>query len=235
MNEPTIVIAIDGPAASGKSTVSRDVARKLGYHHVDTGAMYRAVTWKTIEGGVDVTDNIAVIGMLHTVKISFESVEGSVRMLIDGVWPGDAVRVPRVADKVSIVAAIPEVREILVQHQRSLTRFGNLVVEGRDIGSVVFPHTPNKFYLDADPAVRAQRRQKDLAALNIQASTESVAQNLKSRDKIDSERATAPLQIALGATVVDTSQMSIAECSDCVLAQIRQQNTRRGAFTTGKA
>src|SRR5882724_353405 len=112
MNESVTVIAIDGPSASGKSTVSRSVARRLGYSHVDTGAMYRGVTWKAIETDVNVEDNIAVIGMLHTVKITFENVEGSVRMLINGVFPGDAVRAPQVADKVSIVAAIPEVREI---------------------------------------------------------------------------------------------------------------------------
>ncbi|MEI6084055.1 MAG: (d)CMP kinase [Verrucomicrobiota bacterium] len=229
MNESVTVIAIDGPSASGKSTVSRSVARRLGYCHVDTGAMYRAVTWKAIETGVNVEDNIAVIGMLHTVKISFEVVDGTVRMLIDGVWPGDAVRSPRVADRVSIVAAISEVREILVQHQRSLSRLGNLVVEGRDIGSVVFPHTPYKFYLDADPAVRAQRRQKDLAALNIETSTAAVAKNLQTRDRIDSSRATAPLQIALGATVIDTSKSDVEECTKIVLDHIRQQGMRRGA------
>ncbi|MCG3149518.1 MAG: Cytidylate kinase [Verrucomicrobiae bacterium] len=231
MNESVTVIAIDGPSASGKSTVSRSVAKRLGFVHVDTGAMYRAVTWKAIEGGVNVEDNIAVIGMLHTVKISFAVVEGTVRMLIDGVWPGDAVREPRVADKVSIVAAIPEVREILVHHQRSLTSLGNLVVEGRDIGSVVFPHTPYKFYLDADPAVRAQRRQKDFAAANIQTSTDAVAKNLQTRDRIDSQRATAPLQIALGATVIDTGHFNIDECTKIVVDHIRQQSTRRGATT----
>lgn len=229
MNESVSVIAIDGPSASGKSTVSRSVARKLGYCHVDTGAMYRAVTWKAIETGVNVNEITAVIGMMNTVKISFDVVEGTVRMLIDGVFPGDAVRTPRVADTVSLVAAIPEVREILVQHQRSLTRLGNLVVEGRDIGSVVFPHTPYKFYLDADPAVRALRRQKDLAALNIETSTDAVAKNLQTRDRIDSQRATAPLQIPHGATVIDTSKSNVDECTKIVLDHIRQQSTRRGA------
>jgi cytidylate kinase len=193
--------------------------------------MYRAVTWKAIETGVNVEDNIAVIGMLHTVRISFEVVDGSARMLIDGVFPGDAVRAPQVADQVSIVAAIPEVRQILVQHQRSLTSFGSLVVEGRDIGTVVFPHTPHKFYLDADPAVRAQRRQKDFAALNIQTSTDAVAKNLQTRDRIDSQRAAAPLQIALGATVIDTGRCNVDECTSIIVDHIRQQGTRRGAVS----
>ena len=231
MNEPVTVIAVDGPSASGKSTVSRSVAKRLGFLHVDTGAMYRAVTWKAIEGGVNVEDNIAVIGMLHTAKIGFEIVDGSARMLIDGVFPGEAVRAPRVVDKVSIVAAIPEVRAILVQHQRSLTTFGSLVMEGRDIGTVVFPHTPFKFYLDADPAVRAQRRQKDFAAANIQTSTDAVAKNLQTRDRIDSQRATAPLQIALGATVIDTGKFNIEECTNIVIDHIRQRGTRRGAVS----
>ena len=235
MSEPVTIIAVDGPAASGKSTVSRLVARKLGYNHVDTGAMYRGVTWKALEMGIDVGDNVAVIGMLHTVKITFEVVDASIRMLLDGVWAGEAVRETRVADNVSRVAAIPEVRQILVHHQRSLTSFGNLVMEGRDIGSVVFPHTPHKFYLDADPSVRAQRRKKDLDALNIQASAETVANNIQARDRLDSQRTTAPLQIALGATVIDTSTTSAEECADIVISHTRQQGTRRGSFTAGGA
>ena len=223
MNKPVTIIAVDGGAASGKSTLAKMLARKLGYLHVDTGAMYRGVTWKAIESGVNPEDGAAVIAMLQNTNITCEVADGTVRMLFDGVFPGDAVREPRVADKVSLIAAIPEVRQILVQHQRSLTGLGNIVMEGRDIGSVVFPDTPYKFYLQADPVIRAQRRQKDLAALNIQASHDSVAQNLQTRDRLDSQRATAPLQIAPGATVVDTTLTTPDEATAIALEHLRQQ------------
>jgi len=227
MTDRATVIAIDGPAASGKSTVSRAVAKTLGFNYVDSGAMYRTVTWKAIESGVNVEDAVAVVGMLHTVKVHFELVDGEVRMLIDGVYPGSAIRSPRVTEKVSIIAAIPEVRQVLVQHQRSLTKFGGLVMEGRDIGSVVFPDTPYKFYLDANPAVRAQRRARDLGAMKIRANPEGVAKSLQQRDKLDSQRSASPLQIALGATVIDNSKRTAGETAKLIVEQIRQQDRRR--------
>lgn len=231
MSEPVTVVAVDGPAASGKSTVSRALAKLLGYIYVDSGAMYRAVTWKAIEAGVDVNDTIAVVGMMHTAKISFEIVNGEARMLIDGVYPGDAIRQPRVTEKVSIIAAIPEVRQILVQHQRALAKFGSLVMEGRDIGSVVFPDTPHKFYLEASAEVRAKRRAHDLEAMKIQANTESVKESLTRRDKLDSGRSTSPLQIALGATVIENSHLSIEENARVIYDHIKKQSTKRGSFS----
>ena len=230
MNGKITVVAVDGPSASGKSTISRLAAQQLGYNYVDSGAMYRAVTWKALEEGVDVTDTIAVLALLHRMKIHFEIVDHEARMFIDGVHPGHAVREPRVAEKVSIIAAMPEVRQVLVQQQRSLTKFGSLVMEGRDIGSVVFPDTPYKFYIDADPRVRAQRRKQDFAAMKIETSTEGVAAALRRRDQLDSSRPVAPLQIALGATVIDNSQTSPEETVKIILDHIRQQGTRRGAF-----
>lgn len=221
MNKQPTVVAIDGPAASGKSTVSRAVARALGFNYVDSGAMYRAVTWLALEEGVDVNDSIAVLVMLQAARISFEIVAGEVRMLIDDAYPGAAIRTPQVTEKVAPVAANPEVRQILVQQQRSLTKFGNLVMEGRDIGSVVFPHTPHKFYLDADPDVRAQRRTLDLEAMKIQASKEGVAQAILQRDKKDSNRSASPLQIALGATVIDNSKRSADETAKFIVAHVR--------------
>ncbi len=226
MSEHLTVIAIDGPAASGKSTVSRTVARTLGFNYVDSGAMYRGITWKALELGMDVNDTIAVIGMLHTVQLTFEIVNGQARMLIDGIDPGDAIREPRVAEKVSTIAAIPEVRHVLVQHQRSLTKFGSLVMEGRDIGSVVFPDTPYKFYLDASPEVRAARRQRDFEAMRIPTSQETVAESIQQRDKKDSGRAASPLQIALGATVLDNSGLTAEETAHVVVEHIRALDRR---------
>ena len=230
MSGPVTVIAIDGPSASGKSTVARLLAKALDYNYVDSGAMYRAVTWKVIEEGLPVSDPEQVLALIHRVTIHFEIVERAARMFVDGVDPGNAVREPRVAEKVSIIAAIPEVRQLLVAHQRSLTKFGSLVMEGRDIGSVVFPDTPHKFYLDADPAVRAQRRMKDFAAMKIAADSAGVAQALQQRDKLDSSRAVAPLQIALGATVINNSHQSPEETVRIILDHIRQAGTRRGAL-----
>jgi len=211
------------------------LARMLGYLYVDTGAMYRAVTWKALEDNVDVDDSIDVVAMLHRIKISFEAADGQVRMLIDGKYPGDAIRAPRVTDRVSTIAAIPEVRQVLVHHQRSLTKFGNLVMEGRDIGSVVFPNTPHKFYLEASPEVRAQRRKRDLEAMKIPASQEGVKESLQLRDMKDSIRSASPLQIALGATVIENSHLSIEENAKVILDHIRQQSVRRGSIGAGGA
>ena len=169
--------------------------------------------------------------MVQRIKIDFEIVTGEARMLIDGVFPGHAIRAPRVAEKVSVVAAMPEVRRVLVDQQRSLTRFGSLVMEGRDIGSVVFPDTPHKFYIDANASERAKRRQQDFTAMKITTSTEGVAQALAQRDKLDSSRAVAPLQVAPGATVVDNSTNTPEQTVQIILDWIAQQqrHPRRGA------
>jgi len=240
MNVPSttdkvMVVAVDGPAASGKSTVSRSAAKILGFNYVDTGAMYRSITWKATEEGIDVEDTIAVIAMMHRIQISFELVEKRVRMLIDGVYPGNAMRQPRVTEKVSTIAAIPEVRQVLVQHQRSLTKFGSLVMEGRDIGTVVFPDTPYKFYLEANPEIRALRRKRDLEAMKIQTTQEVVAEALQIRDRKDSGRSVSPLQIALGATVVENSKLTVDETAQVIVDHIRQQDLRRGSFSVGSA
>lgn len=207
----------------------------LGYLYVDTGAMYRAITWKALEEKIDVNDAIDVIAMLHRIKISFEVADGQVRMLIDGVYPGEAIREPRVTERVSTIAAMPEVRHVLVHHQRSLTKFGNMVMEGRDIGSVVFPDTPHKFYLEASPEVRAERRRRDLEAMRIPASQEGVKEALLGRDLKDSGRSASPLQIALGATVIENSHLSIEENARVIFDHVRQQSLRRGSIGAGGA
>ncbi|NQU12069.1 (d)CMP kinase [bacterium] len=233
MSDPVTVVAVDGPSASGKSTVSRLVARELGFNYVDSGAMYRAVTWKAVGDGVDVNDLVSVLALLKRIRIEFEVVDREARILIDGVHPGEELRRPEVADRVSVIAAIPEVRGVLVGHQRALTRFGSLVMEGRDIGSVVFPHTPHKFYIDARASERAKRRQQDFAAMKVDTDAASVAAALARRDQLDSQRAVAPLQIALGATVIDNSQNTAEQTARIIVDRIRQHGTRRGAATVG--
>ena len=193
--------------------------------------MYRAVTWKALEEKLDAGNAAQVITLVRRMKISFEIVNGEARMLIDGVFPGNAIREPRVAEKVSLVAAMPEVRHVLVEQQHSLAKFGGLVMEGRDIGSVVFPETPHKFYIDANASERAKRRQQDFAAMKIETSTAGVAQALAQRDKLDSSRAVAPLQVAPGATVVDNSTNTPEQTVQIILDHIaqQQQHPRRGA------
>ena len=158
MNSALTVIAIDGPSASGKSTVARQAAHALGFNYVDSGALYRGLTWKCLRENVDIDHPADVVELVRRVELEFFVEEGAVRFTLDGEDPGAQVRSMAVQERVSDVAALPEVRAMVVQHLRDTTRFGSLVMEGRDIGTVVFPDTPFKFYLDANPEERARRR-----------------------------------------------------------------------------
>lgn len=191
-------IAIDGPAASGKSTLARILSQKLGLIMVNSGAMYRAVTWKVLQQGIDPNDREAVVQALRDMEIEC-GVDGLASTVkVDGADPGDELRSVDVNNHVSAVSAIPEVRECLVSLQRDYLKLGDVVMEGRDIGSVVFPETPYKIYMDADPTVREARREEV-------GEIDSVA----ARDRADSGRETAPLKIAEGATILDTSGHTI--------------------------
>lgn len=205
-------IAIDGPAASGKSTLARLLSQRLGLIMVNSGAMYRAVTWKVLQLGIDPADRAAVVEALRgmDVECGIDGLDSTVR--IDGVDPGDALRSEEVNTNVSAISAVPEVRECLVSLQRDYLKRGDVVMEGRDIGSVVFPETPYKIYMDADPAVREARREEV-------GEVDSVA----ARDKADSGRATAPLRIAEGAAVLDTSGHSIESGVEAALEILARQ------------
>lgn len=218
-NDPVIVVAIDGPSASGKSTVSRKVAQELGFTYVDSGALYRGMTWKALREGVDVRVPEAMVEMAHRIKLEFFVTDRVVRFTIDGEDPGGQLRSEPVRESVSDVAAIPEIRHFLVDRLRTMVQFGNIVMEGRDIGTVVFPMSPFKFYLDADPEERARRRFHELAGTERIEDVSQVLDSLARRDHKDSTRRTAPLQIALGARVIDTTRMDI----DGVVAQIASE------------
>lgn len=205
-------VAIDGPAASGKSTVARRLAKRLGLIMINTGAMYRAIAWATIENSVDASDSEAVIAMLDRIEISCGVRDGGSTILIDGIDPGNALREDPVNARVSKVAAIPEVRELLVAKQREYLSLGSLVMEGRDIGSVVFPQTPYKIYIDASEEVRLARR-----------SAEGLADVVSQRDAEDSKRKNSPLVVAEGATVIDSSDMNIDEVVEAALATLQTQ------------
>lgn len=205
-------IAIDGPAASGKSTVARKLAERLGLIMINTGAMYRAIAWATIQRDVDVHDPDAVVAMLDEIDLACGVRDGGSTIVIDGVDPGEALREDAVNLLVSAVAAISEVRVLLVAKQREYLTLGSLVMEGRDIGSVVFPDTPYKLYIDASEEVRMARR-----------SAEGLADVVSKRDAEDSKRKASPLIVAHGAVVIDSSEMSIDEVVEAALITLREQ------------
>ena len=194
-----IVIAIDGPAASGKSSVARALARRLKYRYVNTGAMYRAVTWLAVSRNVDPKNGDAVRAMLETTRIEcgFDT-SGESTILLDGTDPTPHLSDAAVNASVSAIATIPDVRRKLVALQRACCTEADTVMEGRDIGSAVFPETPYKFYIDASLEVRAARRQK-----------QGFADKIEARDKQDSSRPMSPLIIAEDAHVVDSSHLTI--------------------------
>ncbi len=208
-----LIIAIDGPAASGKSTVARRIAAELEAVFVNSGAMYRAFTWWVLECQVDPADTAAVIDLLE--RTNFESGESDRvgTISVEGkLMSRDELSEQRVNSNVSIIASVPEVRTRLVAEQRDYASQKSVVMEGRDIGSVVFPDTPFKFYIDASPEVREQRRR-----------AEGIEDSILARDKIDSSRKASPLVIPEDATVVDSSYMGIDEVVDAVLSAIREK------------
>ena len=207
-----IVIAIDGTSASGKSTNSKLVAAALGYVYVDTGAMYRTLAWYCLRHRVDVQDAKAVMAACRKWKTRLVCVDQKVRLLVDGYFPETEIRTPETAAAVSHVAAVPKVREWMKKTQRNCIQFGNLVMEGRDIGTNVFPETDFKFYLDAQLEERSRRRAAD-----------GVNENLAARDQRDSQRAAAPLMIALGAKVINNSHLTSEQTSGLLLAEIRSR------------
>ena len=215
-------IAIDGPAASGKSTVSREVARNLKFMYVDSGALYRGMTWKAVREGVDVKDAEAVIDLMNRSEWDFFEEDLTLKFTIDGVDPTDHLRSEPVRERVADIAVIQEIRAFMVARLQETAVLGNLVMEGRDIGSVVFPDALFKYYLDADPEERARRRHKELLATEGRGEVSEVLSSLARRDKMDSTRKTAPLQIPLGARVINTTGMTIEEVVDRIVSEVNE-------------
>ena len=207
------VIAIDGPAASGKSSVALALSLRLGFSYVNSGAMYRAVTWYVLQRNVDVHEPAAVVAAVEQSKIVCELVDKQSRIFIDDYDPTSHLRDDNVNRAVSIVSSIPRVREILVPRMRECANAKNVVMEGRDIGSVVFPETPFKFYIDALPEVRVQRRR-----------AEGQRDEIAARDRADSSRAASPLIVAPDAEMIDTSTLTI----DGVVNEIMRRLKRKG-------
>jgi cytidylate kinase len=192
------VIAIDGPAASGKSTVALELARRLGFAYVNSGAMYRAVTWYVLAHQIDPGDAVKIAALVEAASIVCDLRGNQSQIQIDGSDPMPHLRDDRVNKSVSQVSAVPQVRRILVEKMRHYAQAGDIVMEGRDIGSVVFPDTPYKFYIDASPEVRLRRR-----------AAEGQHDEIAARDRADSGRRSSPLVIAEDALVIDSSNLTI--------------------------
>jgi len=205
------VIAIDGPAASGKSSVARELSRQLGFVYVNSGAIYRAITWHILQKEIDPEDNKCIMQALQSAPITGALQDNELRVVIDNVDPADHLRDDRVNEKVARISQFPEVRQIVSEKLHRDAHSHNLIVEGRDIGSVVFPDTPYKFYVDASPQVRLQRRA-------AQGGRDEIAQ----RDRADSSRLVSPLIIAKDAHVIDTSHLAIDEVVGQIIGRLKQ-------------
>lgn len=221
------IIAIDGPAGSGKSTMARLLAARLGFTNIDTGAMYRAVTALLLDAGLDPSDEKAAEAAAGGMNLNFERAGAGQKTIVNGADFTARIRRPDVDASVSIVAAHPGVRKRLVDIQRLMGGAGRVVMEGRDIGSHVFPDADVKFYLAARDQTRAERRGKDLAAQGLAAAHESTLAGIRDRDRLDSQRATSPLVKPEGAVEIDTSDLTIDEALEKMLEKIFCKINRR--------
>jgi len=222
-----LVIAIDGPAASGKSTTARLAAKRLGYLHIDTGAMYRAITLKVLRLGIDPADRAAIGRMLPDTRIELAEGEDGVRVLLDGEDVSGEIRREAVTTLVSAVSSLREVRDAMVREQRRMGASGGIVLEGRDIGTVVFPGADLKFFMSARIETRATRRQRELDAAGVASSADSLMKEIEERDRRDSTREESPLRKASDAIEVDTTGMSIDDQVNAVVGRAEELLKRR--------
>jgi cytidylate kinase len=212
-----VTVAIDGPAASGKTTTAREAARRLGYRYLDSGAAYRALALKAVREAIDGADEAAVRAMLGATALAYDA---GGQLVLDGRPEGPALRAPTIAEAASRLSVLPFVREWVNERLRDAARGGGVVVEGRDIGTVVLPDAEVKVFLEARLPVRAERRRKELHASGHPESIERVEKDLARRDERDSGRATAPLRSAEGAVVLDGSDLGFEEQVEAVMALV---------------
>lgn len=217
MRAKGIAIAIDGPSGAGKSTVAQRAAERLGYLYVDSGAMYRAVALCAEEQRIAPGDVSHLVEMTRALRIDFENIPGSVRVSVDGRDVSEPIRAPRISQAASVVATLPEVRRLLVAQQQRIGQAGGVVMEGRDIGTVVFPDAELKLYLDASPQVRGQRRFEQQQALGIPTSLEETRAEIRQRDLRDLQRQASPLRRAPDAVYLDTTALTADEVVEVVV------------------
>jgi cytidylate kinase len=223
MKKKGLIIAIDGPSGAGKSTVARLLAKRLGYTYIDSGAMYRAIGWKALREGVDPADEQALAKLCGRTNISIRKDNDDPRIFADGVDVSDAIRTPEMGMMASAVSRSRAVRARLLMLQRELGAQGNVVMDGRDIGTVVFPGADIKFYLDATAAERGGRRFLELKARGQDVDLARITREIEERDLQDSERELAPLTRAADALLIDSSRMGVDEVIDRMLTEVRKR------------
>ncbi len=206
-----MIIAMDGPAGSGKSTVARMLAKRLGFKYLDTGAMYRALTWKALQDGVDLKDANALCQLMDQTIIRFQGRNDDLQIFVDGVNVTEKIRLPSVTNNVHYISDTPSVRQRMVKLQRTFASEGNIIAEGRDMGTVVFPHAEKKFFLDAEIEVRARRRYGEMNLPDSDVSYADVIKDIEIRDKRDTTRKNSPLMRSDDAIYLNTTKMSVEE------------------------
>ncbi len=221
-----LIIAIDGPVGSGKSTVARRVAELLGYTHLDSGAMYRSIAWKALRDGVPLDSPAQLAALAEAARIDLVPRGGKLHVVLDGEDITDLIRTREVSHAASVVAVVPGVRHPMVAEQRRAGAHGGIVMEGRDIGTAVFPHADLKVFLDASPEVRAERRQRELQEKGEGLELEKVLADVRERDRRDREREMSPLVRAADAVVVDNTAMDGEETARVIVLCAREKAKR---------
>lgn len=218
-----ISVAIDGPSGAGKSTVARAAAARLGYVYVDTGAMYRAIGLAVCRKGISGDDTAGIVAVLPEVQLDIRYEDGAQHILLCREDVSDAIRTPEIAKYASKVSAVPEVRQFLLETQRDMAKNGNILMDGRDIGTVILPDAPVKIFLTASAEARAQRRYLELHEKGQSITFDEVLHDIQQRDEQDMTRAVAPLKQAADAVLLDTSDISLEQSIEAVLRIIRER------------
>ena len=220
MSTPSHVITLDGPAGSGKSTVAKRIAARLGYAFLDTGAMYRAATWWALQQGVDMQDHKALVASTQSIPLAMEERSTGLYVAVDGIDVSQAIRTPEVTNAIKYLDGIAELRSIMVELQRQIAAQAPTVADGRDMGTVVFPHARCKFFVDASLEERTRRRAEELTRKGIEFDPEALKRDIHARDENDRNRSIAPLKPAADAHIIDTSSMTLDEVEAVVLQHI---------------
>lgn len=220
---PPLIITIDGPAGAGKTTISKLLARQMGYRYLDTGALYRGVALAVVNAGIDPEDDNALEALCRTIQLDFVAGDGDFRLFLNGSDVSDIIRTPQISMVASAISARAVVRRFLLDIQRTIGNQKQIVAEGRDMGTMVFPHAEVKFFLDADPQIRAQRRYAELVAQNEDTNLQAVARDMAERDQNDASRRLAPLKPASDAVRMDSTHLSVSDVVAALYAHIRKQ------------